>query len=43
MTSNIILKGQNNDKKRLYSESDSIYSLVDKPYYVEAMLYKVDK
>jgi hypothetical protein len=39
MTSNIVIKKENDTKKI----SDSFYSLIDKPYYIEAMYYKVDK
>ena len=45
MTSNIVIKEGRASKRPspLLSRSDSFYSLVDKPYYVEAIHYKVDK
>jgi hypothetical protein len=43
MTSNIVIKKENGTKKISLNRSDSFYSLIDKPYYVDAMHYKVDK
>jgi hypothetical protein len=43
MTSNIVIKKENDTKKISLNRSDSFYSLIDKPYYIEAMYYKVDK
>ena len=42
MTNNIVIKQKHNeDKKMLSNRSESVYSLVDKPYYVDAVRYKV--
>jgi hypothetical protein len=43
MTSNIVIKQKHNEEKKILSNgSDSVYSLIDKPYYVDAVRYKVD-
>jgi hypothetical protein len=43
MNSNIVSEKENDAKKIASITQDSFYSLIDKPYYVEAMHYKVDK
>jgi hypothetical protein len=43
MNSNIVIRKENDAKKIASGTPDSFYSLIDKPYYVEAMHYKVDK
>ena len=43
MTNNIVIKKENGSRKTSSNRSDSFYSLIDKPYYVEAIHYKVDK
>jgi hypothetical protein len=43
MNSKIVIKEKNIQEKKIYSNrSDSVYSLIDKPYYVDAMRYKVE-
>jgi hypothetical protein len=45
MITNILIKKRHDEitTKRITSnDKDSIYSLVDKPYYVDGLLYKVD-
>ena len=43
MSSNIVIKKEKDTKKTSSRRSDSFYSLIDKPYYVESMHYKLDK
>ena len=43
MASNIVIKQKNiKGKKILTKRSESVYSLIDKPYYVDAVRYKVE-
>jgi hypothetical protein len=45
MNSNIVIKKQRASERRSSpaQRSESFYSLVDKPYYVEAIHYKMNK
>ena len=45
MITNILIKKRHDEittKGITSNDKDSIYSLVDKPYYVDGLLYKVD-
>lgn len=42
MSAKIIIKQRNNRAKISSNSQDSTYLLIDKPYYVDGMRYKVD-
>ena len=43
MSHNIVIKQKNiQETKRSANRSDAVYPLIDKPYYVDAIRYKVE-
>ena len=43
MSHNIVIKQKNmQETKTSGNRSDTVYSLIDKPYYVDAIRYKVE-